>query len=88
MRRGRARPKARTWVTVGWELGENSVDTTRFEELMRAAEKAKLLTSWDDGRGRDMWYQAWRGPAERALRAACVKAIGTAPSRVRVYIKE
>jgi hypothetical protein len=71
-------------VHVRWALGEHDVNVGAFEATMRAAVAAKLVRSWDDGRGRDMWYAARRGPSERELRRRCVALIGAEPAEVSV----
>lgn len=71
-----------TYVTVVWKL-DDSIDTSHFERLMRRSKRG-LVTSWDDGRGRDMWYQAKRGGEERTLREKCVAAIGAKPHEILV----
>jgi hypothetical protein len=48
--------------------------------LVREAATHGLVTSWDDGRGREPWYIAPRGKAERALCFACALAVGAQPT--------
>jgi hypothetical protein len=72
------------WVHVRWQLGEASVDTTAFDAAMRRAVERELVGDWDDGRGRDMWYTARRGRAERELRRRCVAMIGAEPAEASV----
>jgi hypothetical protein len=75
-----------TTVSVRWALGDGATGprADAWERLVRRALAAGLVLAWDDGRGRDMWYTARRGAAERALRAACARAVGAEPAEVLV----
>lgn len=77
---------SRAKVHVGWKLtDESKTDFQKFEKLMREAESANLVIVWDDGRGKDMWYEAYRGPEERELRDKVVLTLGENPYRVSVW---
>jgi hypothetical protein len=80
-----------TTVFVRWELGDaadtqaDAIRAGEWERLVVRARDAGLVRQYDDGRGRDMWYSARRGAAERSLRAACVRALaGATPVEVTI----
>lgn len=66
-------------VHVGWYDLDPANHDAAFEALVRAS---GIATAYDGGRGRDPWYDAPRGEAERALRAQCVALLGRAPDEV------
>lgn len=81
-RRAKRRPSnTRNTVHVGWYALDPALYDTEFEALVDASGVAVVR---DGGRGRDPWYSAHRGKAERALRAKCVALLGRPPDEVSV----
>lgn len=72
---------AHAGVRREWSLPEGA-SMREWERLVKMAATHGLITSWDDGRGRDPWYTARRCKAERTLYLACCRAVGADATEV------
>ena len=69
---------SRTWFSDdGWPAEA----VAEFEKVMRSASRKPrgmpaLVSAWDDGRGRQCWYDAHPGPDETLLRDRCRRIFG------------